>query len=119
MKLKFLKLVTILFAGIFILSSNGVLAESASVATAVGKSAEEAEFGGAYFINVKTLTGKTIQLIVHSNSYVGDVKRQIRDKEGVAVEKQRLIFQGKFLQNGRTLQQYNIQKESTLHLVIR
>ena len=75
--------------------------------------------GGSFQIYVKTLMGTTYTLDVNQGNTIYQVKEMVQTETGVSPARQRLIFAGKVLEDGRTLGDYNIQKETTLHLVFR
>ena len=78
-----------------------------------------ADCDGNMQIMIKTLTGKTLCLSVNSNDTVNEIKQKIQQKEGIPLEQQRLVFNGKQLEDNLKLGEYNISNDSTIHLVLR
>lgn len=70
-------------------------------------------------LNVKTITGATFTLEVESQETIATIKERIRDQHGTNVEEQRLVFEGKTLEDGKTLNDYNIPKGATINLILR
>jgi len=74
---------------------------------------------GGMQLFVKTLTGKTVSIEVEEGESIEDLKAKIAEKEGIPPEQQRLIFGGQQLQDAKTIDDYNIGDDATLHLVLR
>jgi ubiquitin C len=74
---------------------------------------------GGMQIFVRTLTGKTATIEVEGTETIADLKEKLREREGIPADQQRLVFAGKLLQDERTINDYNISKENTIHLLLR
>lgn len=75
--------------------------------------------GSSKQIFIKTLQGKTLTLDVSDADSIASVKNKIFEKEGIPVDQQRLVFNGKQLEDNQTIADYNIQADSSIHLVLR
>jgi ubiquitin C len=74
---------------------------------------------GSKTIMIKTLQGKTITIDVNDGDSIESVKKKITDIEGIPVDQMRLVFNGKQLEDANTIQDYGIEADSTVHLVLR
>lgn len=71
------------------------------------------------FIFIKTLSGKTITFDLEATDTIASLKSKIKDRENVPVDQQRILFAGKELDDGNTLQSSGVSKEAILHLVLK
>jgi len=85
----------------------------------LGGGGNEGSGGTSKQIFIKTLQGKTLTLDVSDDDTIQSVKNKIFEKEGIPVDQQRLVFNGKQLEDDKTIGEYNIQAESNIHLVLR
>ena len=96
---------------------SGLAAFAVAIVVALILTVPSTAFGMQIY--VKTLTGNTITLEVEPTDRIEDVKEMIQGEEGISPSNQILVFAGNILEEGNTLQDYSIQKESTLHLLLR
>lgn len=96
---------------------SGLAAFAVAIVVALILTVPSTAFGMQIF--VKTFTGTTITLEVEPTDRIEDVKEMIQNKEGISPSNQILIFAGEALEEGNTLQDYSIQRESTFHLLLR
>jgi len=96
----------------FLGGSRALVRPSSALTTAL-------DLRGGMQLFVKTLTGKTVSIEIEEGESIEDVKAKIAEKEGIPAEQQRIIFGGQQLQDGKTVDDYNIGDDATLHLVLR
>lgn len=96
----------------FLGGSRAIVRPSSALTTAL-------DLRGGMQLFVKTLTGKTVSIEIEEGESIEDVKAKIAEKEGIPPEQQRIIFGGQQLQDGKTVDDYNIGDDATLHLVLR
>ena len=80
---------------------------------------QELEAGTAFQIFIKTLTGKSLTLVVRKEDSIKELKEKIQVKQGIPANQQRIVYAEKQLQDDKTLSDYDISKDATLHLVLR
>jgi ubiquitin C len=84
-----------------------------------GENEASASASGTKQIFIKTLQGKTLTLDVNDNDTIASIKDKIAEKEGIPQEQQRLVFNGKQLEDKNTIAEYGIENDASIHLVLR
>lgn len=84
-----------------------------------GREEATANNTGEVQIFVRNLNGKSLAIMVSPSDTVESLKAKVEEREGLPASEQRLLYGGKQLEPGRILADYGVQKESTLHLVLR
>ena len=85
----------------------------------MGEYQSDVKVENGFLVYVKQMTGKTLAIMIGAENTIYELKLIVQHDDGIPPDQQRLIFEGKQLEDGRTVSDYGIVPESTVHLVLR